>query len=186
MAGLQGVARERLAAQAEEVLKEIYVKESGDESDAMSLSSPEARKAAYYKSLVRFIENGEARGSGRDEYSDEQLRIMREEAIAGSRAQAFLEKALMMELHPEQFIAKSPTPPPSTTTGAERSTRVDKTKRRKRKTRTAGSDSSEISSSSDSDSDDSESSSEQKPIFGKDLLDQAFPKSRKIYGAGGA
>lgn len=181
--GLQGAARDRLAAQAEEVLKSIYEKESDGEIEDMSLSSPQSRKVAYLAALTHYIERSEARGAGRDEYSDEQLNAIREEVEAGRRAQAVLENGLMMELHPEQVAL---TPATSTATPTpERSNRVDKSKRRKRKTRTTGSAS--TSDSDSSSSDDSSSDSDDEPakktpakrIFDKELLDQAFPKSRK-------
>lgn len=195
VSGLQGVARERLAAQAEEVLKGIYEKESGDSAEDMSLSSSDARKAAYYGAMLRQIQNCEERGGGRDEHSDEQLRELREEVLGAKRAQTMIEHALKMELHPEQFrVVPSSVTTTTTTPTPEHPNRVEKSKRRKRKTRTTGSTSSDDSSSSSDDSSSSESDSDgdveesekksasvmppRKPIFGKELLDQAFPNTK--------
>ncbi|KXT14831.1 hypothetical protein AC579_4071 [Pseudocercospora musae] len=172
--GLKGQARQRIAEQAEDVLKAIWVSENED-ADAMSFETAAARRRAYYEALKRSIERYEASGAGRTQYGDEKLKEMAQESERGKRAEAILNEALDNEL----FAEHQPTPVKSTKSTSEsiaptnipRATRIVETdpkgtslaeaekRKRKRKARTDVSSSSDSSSSSESESE-SESESD--------------------------
>lgn len=97
----QGQARRRIAEQAEDVLKAIWVREN-DNNDLMSLDTPEARRAAYYEALQTSIDRYEQSGAGRTEYGDQQLKEILREHEKGKRAEEMLSKALQGELWPEE------------------------------------------------------------------------------------
>ncbi|KXS99276.1 hypothetical protein AC578_6199 [Pseudocercospora eumusae] len=173
--GLKGQARQRIAEQAEDVLKAIWASDNED-ADAMSFGSAAARRCAYYEALLTAIERYEASGAGRTQYSDEKLKEMAQEIERGKRAEAILNEALDNELLAEH----QPTPVKTTTSPSKsiapfnipRATRVVETdpkgkslaeaekRKRKRKARTDVSSLSESSSSSSESESESESESD--------------------------
>lgn len=183
ISGLQGQARQRIAEQAEEVLKAIWVNENPD-IDPMSLDSPSAQRVAYYTALQRSIERYESSGAGRSQYADEKLKQILREHEKGRRAEAILRQALGDELYPESTAARRASNVTAATASANsRATKALETTRengqdtttsdanltgnmgeakpkRKRKARTEKSSSSESTSSSSSESDSSSSEDE--------------------------
>ena len=184
----QGQARRRLAEQAEEVLKAIWVRENED-ADLMSLDTAEARRAAYYEALATSIERYKESGAGRSEYGDEQLKAILREHEQGARAEELLSKALEDELN--DVPSSTPATSVSSTTndipkskptfngipGATRIIETQKTsagkttkeidptpkRKRSRKSRTDVSSSSESESDSDDSDDSSSNESEAAP-----------------------
>lgn len=113
----QGQARQRIAEQAEEVLKAIWVRENED-ADLMSLDTPEARRAAYFEALATSIQRYEQSGAGRTQYGDQQLKAILREHEQGHRAEQMLSKALEDELssEPSSMPANSTTSTTHSTT----------------------------------------------------------------------
>lgn len=161
--GLQGAAaRDRVAQDAEDVLKEIWISQNpGD--DSMSLESPAARRVAYYNALEKHLERYIALGSPQTEYVDQQQEDLRREAERGKRAEAILKEGLANAL--SSIPAKRGADQLSVPIPTAIQSSLDKTSeqtpkaKRKRKARTEVSSSEESSSSSD-DSSSSESESE--------------------------
>ncbi|KAM3425719.1 hypothetical protein BST61_g7654 [Cercospora zeina] len=180
----QGQARRRIAQQAEEILKAIWVGENED-ADQMSLGSAAERRLAYYEALQVSVDRYQKSGSGRTQYGDEQLREIMREHEQGKRAEQLLQKALADEIvgHEDStpsstaatsFSSSSATIPratrvvemqktaPGQYTKTEidlrntKSASADAKRKRKRKSRT---DISSSSSDSDSSSDGSSDSS---------------------------
>lgn len=147
IAGLQGSARERVAQEAEDVLKAIWEAEHQDNDDEeaadMSLEIPSARRLAYFQALTRHVHRYLAADTHQDdEYTDQKLEDMRIEKEKGERAEAFLRDAFQDKLLPAQpTTTQLPAPEKSTP-------------RQKRKSRT------EVSSSSSSSASEESSSSE--------------------------
>lgn len=162
--GLQGAAaRDRVAQDAEDVLKEIWIAQNpGD--DSMSLESPVARRVAYYNALQKHMERYLALGSPKTEYVDQQMEDLRREAKRGKRAEAILKEGLANALSPNPTAKRAADALPASVPTAVQSS-LGKTSeqtpkgKRKRKARTEVSSSDESSSSSD-DSSSSESESE--------------------------
>lgn len=151
--GLQGAAaRDRIAQDAEDVLKEIWVAQNpGD--DSMSLESATARRVAYYRALEKHVERYSTLGHPASEPVDQEIEDIRRQVERGKRAEAILKDGLATPLSLDAQIA-----PPSLPAAIDSS--IEKTKiqtpkgKRKRKART------EVSSSSSDDSSSSESDSE--------------------------
>ncbi|KAF2207292.1 hypothetical protein CERZMDRAFT_115291 [Cercospora zeae-maydis SCOH1-5] len=175
----QGQARIRIAQQAEEILKAIWVGENQD-ADQMSLGSAAERRLAYYEALQASIARYQNSGAGRTQYGDEQLREIMREHERGKRAEQLLQKALSDEdSTPSSTAATSFSSTLATIPRATRVVEMQKTapgqyttteinlrnpgsgaetkRKRKRKSRTDVSSSS--SSESDSSPDDSSDSS---------------------------
>lgn len=162
--GLQGAAaRDRVAQDAEDVLKEIWISQDpGD--DSMSLESPAARRVAYYNALEKHLERYIALGSPKTEYVDQQEEDIRRQAERGKRAEAILKEGLATALSSNATAKRAADQLPAFIPTAVQSS-LDKTieqtpkGKRKRKARTEVSSSDESSSSPD-DSSSSESESE--------------------------
>lgn len=129
----QGQARRRIAEQAEEVLKVIWVSENED-VDPMSIDTPEERRLAYFNALAASVKRYADSGAGRTQYGDEKLQEVMREHQKGKRAELVLQRALEGELFPEQPKAPAPTTKSATTTNGAtpaipRATRVIETQK---------------------------------------------------------
>ncbi|EME83422.1 uncharacterized protein MYCFIDRAFT_81712 [Pseudocercospora fijiensis CIRAD86] len=193
--GLKGQARQRIAEQAEDVLKAIWVSEN-EGADAMSLGSAAARRRAYYEALKSSFERYEASGAGRTQYGDEKLKEMAQEYERGKRAEAILSEALdnvlFAEPEPTPVIPTASTSNSTTPANIPRATRVVETntkgtalaeaenRKRKRKARTEVSSPSESSSSSSSEGEsESDSSSDTSSDESESESDSDSPQPRK-------
>ncbi|CAK4033299.1 Hypothetical predicted protein [Lecanosticta acicola] len=164
--GLQGAAaRERIAQEAEDILKEIWLAQNpGDES--MSMESAAVRRLAYYRALEKHVERYIALGSPKTEYIDQQVEDLRREVERGRRAESILLEGLADAISRDTSSSGStstslPPPPPPPQFSAAIGSSLEKTAsqipkgKRKRKARTDVS--SDSSSSSEDDSDTSSS-----------------------------
>lgn len=182
ISGLQGQARQRVANQAEEVLKAVWMQQN-EGTDPMSLETADARRAAYYAALRSAYESYKAAEPSRDQFSDRELRDILRELQKAKRAEDILQRALNGEIFTQQQprLATRPGPSVLSSSTIPRATRISETtqtgrgtyettekdlvngnetkRKRNRKARTEVSDDSDSSSSQDDSSSSQDDSS---------------------------